>query len=126
LLLPVFGLAHMALFVLALAMLISLVNTGGILNWQLPPDVPVWAGALILLVSYQIVVSPLRAARHWGYGAQAGPFAFWDAVIWLLGLAVAIWLASNHVPEIREFLQRVPDLFREFIGAMRALFARAR
>jgi hypothetical protein len=47
--------------------------------------------------------------------------AFWNAVVWLIGLAFAIWLASNHIPEIREFVQRLPDLFREFIWAMRDL-----
>jgi phage shock protein PspC (stress-responsive transcriptional regulator) len=126
--LPLFGLVHLALFVTMFAMLVSLVNTGSILNWHLPDDVPVWAGALILLIGYQIVVSPIRAAHHWAARPQAGPaaqwLAFWNAVVWLLGLAFALWIASNHVPEIREFVQRVPPLARDFIMAMRDLFAR--
>jgi hypothetical protein len=124
-LLPVFGLVHMALFLVMAAMLISLVNTGTILRWQLPSDVPVWAGALILLIAYQIVVAPLRVARHWNVspagGAAYAPLAFWSAVGSMIGLAFAIWLASNHIPEIREFLQRLPDLFRDFAWAMRDL-----
>jgi phage shock protein PspC (stress-responsive transcriptional regulator) len=123
--LPVFGLVHMALFLIMLAMLISLVNTGAILRWHLPPDVPVWAAALILLIAYQIIVAPIRAVRHWASypagGVEPASFAFWNAVVWLIGLAFAIWLASNHIPEIREFVQRLPDLFREFIWAMRDL-----
>jgi hypothetical protein len=45
-------------------------------------------------------------------------------VVWLLGVAFALWMASNHVPEIREFAQRLPALAQEFALAMRRLFAR--
>ena len=130
LLVPVFGLAHIALFLLMAALMISLVNTGAILNWHLPPDVPVWAGALILLVVYQIVVSPLRVAHHWTLvprpGVEPAWFAFWNAVVWLIGLAFVVWIASNHVPEIREFLQRLPDLLRDFANAIRDLVTKYR
>ena len=121
LLLPVFGLVHVALFLVALAMLISLVNTGSILSWELPSNVPVWAGALILLIGYQIVVSPIRAAHHWPYphGVEPGWYTFWNGVTWLLGLAFVIWIAANNRPELQEFLQRLPDLFRDFIDAIR-------
>jgi phage shock protein PspC (stress-responsive transcriptional regulator) len=126
--LPLFGLVHVTLFVAMFAMLVSLVNTGSILSWHLPDDVPLWAGVLILLVGYQIVVSPIRAAHHWAARPQAGAaaqwLAFWNAVVWLLGLAVALWIASNHVPEIREFVQRVPPLARDFFLAMREFFER--
>ncbi len=127
---PVFALAHLALFLTMAAMLISLVNTGAILQWRLPEDVPLWAGALILLVGYQIAVSPLRAVHFWtstpgAAGREtAGVFAFWNAVIWLAGMAFGLWLASNHIPEIREFLQNVPELFRDFIQAIKDLVER--
>jgi hypothetical protein len=108
-------------------MMVSLVNTGAILNWRLPEDVPVWAGALILLIGYQIAVAPLRAAQHWGsHPGHQGLFAFWNAVIWLIGLAFAVWIASNHIPEIREFVQHVPDLVRDFAFAVRDLVQRER
>lgn len=127
-LLPVFGLAHVTLFVLAGAMLISLVNTGAILDRELPPDVPLWAAALILLVAYQIVVSPLRAFHKWHSiprpGAEPAWFAFWNAVTWLIAGAVVVWAASNNLPEIREFLQQLPDLFRDFAQAVREFVAR--
>ena len=125
-LLPVFGLVHVALFLIMAAMLISLVNTGAILKWELPEDIPVWAGALMLLIAYQIAVSPLRAFHHWNSmprpGADPGWFAFWNAVTWLMGLALVVWIGSNHMPEIREFIQHVPELFRDFAHAMRDLF----
>jgi hypothetical protein len=106
------------------------VNTGGVFNWRLPEDVPVWAGALILLVGYQIVVSPIRAAQHWSWSlpgpGQPGLYAFWNAAIWLTGMAIVVWIGSHHIPEIREFIQRLPGLAREFAWAMRDLFARQR
>ena len=124
---PLFALAHLALFVTMAAMLISLVNTGAILGWPLPAGVPVWAGVLMLFIGYQIVVSPIRGVQHWswqmGTGGQPGPYAFWNAVIWLLGIAFVVWIGSNHLPEIREFLQRLPPLVQQFAEAMRRLFA---
>ena len=56
---------------------------------------------------------------------QPGWFAFWNAVAWLSGMAFVVWVASNHIPEIREFLQRLPELFREFAFAIRDLVDRA-
>jgi phage shock protein PspC (stress-responsive transcriptional regulator) len=126
---PVFALVQVALFLTMAAMLISLVNTGAILAWRLPEDVPVWAGALMLVVTYQIVVAPLRAVQHWSWN-QRGPaqpfYAFWNAVIWLCGMAAVLWFGSNHIPEIREFIQHLPGLFQQFAEAMRDLFSRQR
>ena len=129
-LLPVFALVHLALFLVMAAMMISLVNTGAVLKWPVPPEMPVWAAAMILLVVYQIVVSPFRAVqqRAWQPRPEVQPawYAFWNAVIWLIGLAFVIWLASNHIPEIRDFLQQLPDLVREFTDAVRNLWSRSR
>jgi phage shock protein PspC (stress-responsive transcriptional regulator) len=124
--LPILAVAHVALFLVAAAMVISLVNTGAILQWRLPADVPLWAAVLILLVAYQIVVSPIRAAEHWtkysGPGMDPASFAFWNAAAWLIGLAFVVWIASNHIPEIREFVQRLPELARAFAQAAREFF----
>ena len=122
------ALVQVGLFLAMATMMISLVNTGTILSWRLPQDVPLWAGALILLVAYQIVVSPLRGVQQWSWhlrgGGQPGWYAFWNAVIWLVGMAFVIWIGSNHLPEIREFLQRLPQLIREFAYAIRDIFQR--
>jgi phage shock protein PspC (stress-responsive transcriptional regulator) len=127
-LLPVFGLAHVALFVVMAAVVISLVNHGGVLGWMLPPDIPLWAAVLIVFIGYQILVAPFRAAAMWGTPAAPGGapalFAFWQGLAWLIGLAFVVWIASDHVPEIREFLQRMPEVFREFIQAMRRVLSR--
>ena len=89
---------------------------------------PLWAGVLILLVAYQIVVSPIRGVQqwswHWRAEGQPAWYAFWNAVIWLIGMAFVFWIASDHLPEIREFLQRLPPLVREFAHAIRDIFQR--
>jgi phage shock protein PspC (stress-responsive transcriptional regulator) len=126
-LVPVFALAHFALFLAMAAMIVSLVNTGAILGWPLPEGIPVWGGVLMLFVGYQIIVSPMRAVQHWSsqlQSGQPGPYAFWNAVIWMMGMAFVVWIASNHVPEIREFIQRLPPLIRDFTAAVRSFFAR--
>ena len=129
-LLPVFTLAHLALFLLMVAAMISLVNTGSVLDWDLPPDVPLWAAVLILLVGYQIAVGPIRAVHHWATvprpGAQPAWFVFWNGVAWLMGVAFLVWVASNNLPEIREFLQHLPELLRDFGDAVRDFVDRAR
>jgi len=118
----------MAVFVAAAAAAISLVNRGEILGWVPPPDVPIWAALIILFFVYHIAVSPIRAVSHWSFhpeaGAGAGWFAFWHAIAWLVGVAFVIWIKSNHLPEIREFLQQLQEIFREFVQAMRRLVAR--
>ena len=123
--LPIFAGAHLVLFLILAASMISLVNTGAILSWRLPPGMPVWAGALILLAAYQIAVSPIRGLQHWSApvhaSGQPGWYAFWNAVIWLTGMAFVVWVASNHIPEIREFLQRMPAIVREFAFTIRDL-----
>jgi phage shock protein PspC (stress-responsive transcriptional regulator) len=125
--LPLFALAHFALLLTFGFMVVSLVNTGAVLGWTLPPDVPVWAGILVLFIGYQVVVSPIRAVQHWSFqipaGGQPGAFAFWNAVVWLTGMAFIVWIASNHMPEIREFIQKLPPLIQQFAEAMRRLFA---
>jgi phage shock protein PspC (stress-responsive transcriptional regulator) len=129
-LLPVFALAHVGLFLLMAATMISLVNDETVLDWELPPGVPVWAGVLMLLVAYQIAVAPLRAVHRWAVlprpAAQPAWFAFWNAVAWLIGAAFVVWVASNHLPEIRDFMRNVPDIVRDFAYAVRDVFDRTR
>ena len=76
----------------------------------------------MIFVGYQIAVSPIRAAERWSWQMRSGgPAAFWGAVIWLIGMAFVVWIASNHIPEIREFIQRLPPLVRQFAEAVRLL-----
>ena len=125
-LLPLFAIVHMALLVAAVAAAISLVNYGEILGWAPPPEVPTWAALVGLFVLYQVAVSPIRTVTQWSFHPDTGVgwFAFWHAIVWLVAVAFVIWIASNHLPEIREFLEELPEIFREFTRAMRRLLVR--
>jgi hypothetical protein len=122
---PLFGIVHLLLFLTAAGMLVSLVNTGTVFYWQVPPDIPLWAAALALFVGYQIVVSPFRAAHQWAWHSGAQPAAawlgLWHMVLWLAGLAIIVWVATNNVSEIGEFFVRLPHLFREAMYELRDL-----
>ncbi|MBA3950076.1 MAG: PspC domain-containing protein [Acidobacteria bacterium] len=111
---------HLILFLIAAVAVVSLVNHEQAFGWRLDPDIPMWAALLILLIAYQIVVTPLRAAAAAPWAGQGGHSA-WNATIWLVGLAFALWVASNHMPEVREFLVQAPELFRGFIADVRRM-----
>ena len=79
--------------------LLSLITTGAVFGW-VPHHVPLWAAILALILLYQMVAWPLRAVRHalaprlYGY---AYPWhTFWDAILWLSLLALAVWLFTHH------------------------------
>ena len=120
---PLFTLVHVSLFLIAMAMMISLVNTGSLLYWPLPDGIPEWAGVLVLFFAYQVIVSPFRAVRQWawrpGAGAATSWFAFWHAAVWLVALALVVWVASSNTAALTEFLQRVPELIRDMLHAIR-------
>ena len=123
---PLFSIVHLVLFLVAAGMLVSLVNTGAVFSWRVPPDVPLWAAVLGLFIVYQVVVSPFRAAHQWAWSSGAQPAAawlgLWHMVLWLVGLAIIVWVATNNIPEIGEFILRVPHLFREFMYEVRDFF----
>lgn len=125
---PVFGLVQFALFFVLVVAMVSLVNTGDVLGWELPPDMPVWGGLLILLVGYQLISSLLRGMLYMsaqpGTGLHPAGYGFWNAVVSLVALAFLFWFAAGHIPEIQEFLRRLPEVGREFGDAMHDLFAR--
>lgn len=117
-LLPVFSLLHLVLFLAMAALVIDLVNTGEILGRELPHDVPLWAGVLGLIVAYQIVVSPIRAVSHWAQ-ARSGWYGFWNGLMSIALVIIIFWAITMHRPEMAEFLEKVPDLLRDFMAAVR-------
>lgn len=114
----IFAFVHLVLFLTAAVLLVAIVNDRAVLGFEVDPDVPVWAAALVLLVAYQVFAAPFRAARAapWAQGGWPG---LASAAIWLVGLAFALWIASNHMPEVREFVSRVPELMRDFFEDVR-------
>jgi hypothetical protein len=117
---PIFGLISGALFVALVIAIVSLVNTGAVFGWRLPPGVPVPVGVLALLLAYGLVTGPLHSAQHASYG---GPYqaqaATWNALVWLTVVGALLWLASHHMPEIRQFARNLPALWASVKAAFK-------
>jgi phage shock protein PspC (stress-responsive transcriptional regulator) len=123
LLLPLIGVISAVVTVAFLIALVSLLTAGGIVDWQLPPDVPPWVAIVALVAGYALIAAPLRAVRYASYealGPRRGWFVFWDGVLWLALVVLAWWLAATYMPGVGEFIQ---DLFHDWRG-VRVDFAR--
>jgi phage shock protein PspC (stress-responsive transcriptional regulator) len=109
---PVFTLIGAALFVVVIIAMLLLLMTGGIFEWMLPHEVPVWAAIIMLAIIYQAVNAPLRAASRASYEASAGQRHGWlaaaDGVLWLAFAALFFWLAYLFLPEVRSLIESVP------------------
>jgi len=117
LMLPVLTLAGVALSWLWLVVLYSLVTRQELVGRPLPEDVPLWAAVVVVMLLYQAVSWPLHAARRSLYritGPHGSPIAVIDGLV-SAGVAVAtIWVAFRYLPEVREFLQSLPEVIRSF------------
>ena len=118
---------NLLLFFLLLYGLISLVSTHRIYTWSLPDDVPLPVAVVALVLTYYVVAWPLHMARRaWYYYAVGSPVYGWDAGggygLISTGLAALfIWFAYQHVPEFRNFVERLPEIWenvrRAFVEA---------
>lgn len=122
---PVFTLIGAALFVVVIIAVVSLFKTGGILDWVLPSEIPVWGAIVILAIVYQAVHMPLRAASRASYEATAGRRHGWlaaaDGVLWLGFAALFFWLAYLFIPDVQSLFQSVPIEWRHPLDAWDAL-----
>lgn len=110
-LMPIFGILELAFFALLAYAIYSLVKTGAIFGWRLPAEIPLWAGILILVALYAMVVSPLAAARHasyYGYRGRLHPqLAAWNEIGSLVLVVFLIWLGYLYVPQVHVFIRHL-------------------
>ena len=124
---PVSILMQLALFAVALFAILSLIAHGSAFGLLLPAGIPVWVGVIFLLVVYHFLTLPLRGWRHaclwragYGYGYRSHPGGFFDAVVWVAFLIMAVWLADHYVPRFHELLQNLPPVLHEFVDSVQA------
>ncbi len=118
---PLFGLINGTLFVLFWIAIYTRATTGNVAGWTIPPGMPFWVAALILLVLLVVVTTPLSAARHISqrtYG-QYPVYAVWSGIAWLGVVAGLIWLATGYEFEIRDFVSRLPSMWSDVWLALR-------
>ncbi len=120
---PMFALINTVLALVLVFTLISIVSNNEVFGYPLPPGVPVWAWILMALFGYQIIASPFRFARRaaWypcgpPYSAVIGPFV---GVLWIAVLLVAGWWAYDHLPQVQDFIQRVPEIWDRLVESAR-------
>ena len=94
---------------------ISLVTTGAIFGWWLPNGVPFWVGIIVLIVLYNIVAWPLKAARRAAYhpalGYHGAWVAPWDGLFGIAILVVLAWYGYHHVPAVHDLIDHVTHAF---------------
>jgi phage shock protein PspC (stress-responsive transcriptional regulator) len=112
---PVLSLVSAAFFWLSAYAVLSLVTTREAFGVELPDDVPLWAGILIVAFLYNSLAWPLHASRRAAYQALGGPHhAALAAVDGLLSVGfgvLVVWFGYHYLPEVREFLRTLPDVW---------------
>lgn len=121
---PVFALLQAAAFVALVLAIISLVNNNAVFGWELPPQVPLWAGILGLVIVYQVIVSPIRAAAYAPIYVDArreyAPAQAWAGALSFAATLFGLWLAYTYIPEVREFVHSLPDIIRAVWAEIRS------
>jgi phage shock protein PspC (stress-responsive transcriptional regulator) len=116
---PILGLFTAAMVVLLVMSLVSLTTSGVIFGWPLPPGVPIWVGILALVFLFNAVVWPLSAARRatWRqWGNPAYPLvAVWQGLFQFAFTVFFLWLLYRYVPEVREFVHALPEVWRQLV-----------
>jgi len=121
---PILTLASVAAFWAMVYAAVSLASTGAVHGWQLPETVPLWLGLVSLLFLYNAIVWPLHAARRASYHRLGGPdyarYEAFDGVMsTLLGVAI-VWAAYRYSPDIRAWLQHLPDAWHNVVASFRS------
>jgi phage shock protein PspC (stress-responsive transcriptional regulator) len=113
----VLAVANLLLLFTFLYALISIVLTRGIYTWHLPSNVPLSLAMIGLVFTYYVVAWPLHMARRASYYTLGGSIYGWDAGGYgLMSAALAalfIWFAYQHVPEVRDVVQRLPAIWED-------------
>jgi phage shock protein PspC (stress-responsive transcriptional regulator) len=113
-LMPIFALLHVALVLLFVASIVQLVTLGQIFGWQPPPDIPLWADIVILVVLLNLFTEPLRLMRRSYYYHGAGTnlgLALWASLLWVGFMVACLVVAYQHWPDVQAFIEWLGTLF---------------
>jgi hypothetical protein len=125
--LPIASLLTAALAVACLVPVASLLTTGEVFGVGLPFDMPPWVAILGLAGAYALVTAPLRALRHATYeslGPRRRAFEFWDGVLRIAFVVLALWVATRFLPGVDDMFRSLFQDWRETgsrVGEMIAL-----
>lgn len=125
--LPILTLFNAVLAVFFIVAVVSLLTSGTLAGQAPPAGMPVWLCIVLLLIAYNLIVWPLKAARHAFYyhgifGCRPGPrvlVSLWDSLVWLAFLGVLAWLACGHFPQLQEAVRNIPAVFHDAVDSVR-------
>jgi hypothetical protein len=99
---------------------LSLATRGHVFGRTWPNTLPPWIGIVALIVVFQLIAVPLRLARRRAYYAPGpahfyyGPLAALGGMMSLAFWVLAAWLAYQYIPEFREIVRSLPDVWNSF------------
>lgn len=74
-------------------------------------------GLVGLVVLYQFIAWPIKAARHsayWYSGNYHGPWIVaWDGVVGLVIVVALTWYGYHHMAQLRDFVNHLPRIWHE-------------
>ena len=89
---PVFALIRGVLTFAFVAVILSLVFTGGVFGVALPWGLPMWMGIVFAALIFNALVWPFRWRRWWyGHGCHSG-----GAFFWVLLFVFFVWFSQHH------------------------------
>ncbi len=120
---PMFGVINTVLALVLAFALIGIVTGNEVFGYALPPGVPVWAWVLMALAGYQIIASPFRFARRaaWYQNGPSYPVVFgpFIGLLWIAVLLIAGWWAYDHLPQVHDLVQRIPEIWDRLVESNR-------
>jgi phage shock protein PspC (stress-responsive transcriptional regulator) len=101
---------------------LSLLVTGAIFGWPVPHDMPFWLAIVLLIVLYNLIAWPIKAARHAAYNPHSGyhaPWvAAWDGLVGFAIIAALLWYGYHHVPDVRDFIDHLRHVWNHTVDTV--------
>jgi phage shock protein PspC (stress-responsive transcriptional regulator) len=120
--LPLVSILSAALFVGLLLAIISLITTGGILDWTPPPSMPLWVQIVVLVIFYHMIAWPLHLVSHGPLMQRRGPghgwLSVWSGILWAGFTLLFMWLAYQYFPGVKEFIDHFPESLHRATNTM--------
>jgi phage shock protein PspC (stress-responsive transcriptional regulator) len=120
LMIPVLAIASLVLLWLFFYAFILLFRIGST-DASLLRGIPLWVVLLALVVAYNAAAWPLHAARRASFHALGAPhygrYAATDSLMSIGMAALLIWLGYHYVPEVRDFIDHLPQIWENIRDA---------
>jgi hypothetical protein len=122
---PMLTLVSVVAFWASVFAVLSLIDSRTIYHWQLPEAIPTWLGVVGIWVAYNAIVGPIDGIRHhpggYTFGHRDPLMEAWNGMFGLVFTALVLWYGYTHVPEVRDLVQHLPDIFHKVVDWLRSL-----